>query len=52
MFDLQLADNVQARVMRPDGSYARRQPGEDAVRNTQETLYQLACDAAAAKTNA
>ncbi len=52
MFDLMLSDNVQARVMRPDGSYARRQPGEEEARNTQEMLYQMAYDAVAPKTNA
>ena len=51
MFSLMLSDNVQARVMRPDGSYARRQPGEEAARNTQEMLYQMAYEAAAPKTN-
>ena len=53
MFDLMLGDNVQARVMRPDGSYSRRAPAEgDRVRNTQEMLYEQAYEAAAAKTNA
>ena len=52
MFDLMLSDNVQARVMRQDGSYARRMPSEEAPRNTQEMLYQQAYDAVAAKTNA
>ena len=52
MFDLMLTDNVQARVMRQDGSYARRMPGEEEARNTQEMLYQQAYDAVAAKTNA
>jgi len=52
MFELMLGDNVQARVMRQDGSYARRQPGEEAPRNTQELLYQQAYDAVTAKTNA
>jgi len=52
MFDTLLDDNVQARIMRPDGSYARRMPGEDAPRNAQETLYQSAYDAVAAKPNA
>jgi len=51
MFDLMLSDNVQARVMRQDGSYARRMPGEEEARNTQEMLYQLSYDAIAAKTN-
>ena len=52
MFNLQLTDNVQARVMRPDGSYSRRAPaeGED-VRNTQEMLYEQAYEAAGQKTN-
>ena len=52
MFDLQLTDNVQARVMRPDGSYSRRAPGEEEPRNTQEMLYEQAYEAVAAKTNA
>ena len=52
MFDLMLSDNVQARVMRQDGSYARRMPGEEEARNTQEMLYQQAYDATSAKTNA
>jgi len=50
MFDLMLSDNVQARLMRPDGSYSRRAPGEEEARNTQEMLYQLAYDAVAPKT--
>lgn len=52
MFDAQLGDNVQARIMRPDGSYARRQPGDDAPCNVQEMLYAKAYEAVAAKTNA
>jgi len=50
MFNLQLTDNVQARAMRPDGSYSRRAPaeGEDA-RNTQEMLYQAAYEAVGQK---
>jgi len=52
MFELMLSDNVQARVMRQDGSYARRMPGEETPRCTQEMLYQQAYDAIAAKTNA
>ena len=50
MFDLMLSDNVQARVMRPDGSYSRRAPAEgEAVCNTQEMLYEQAYEAAAPK---
>ncbi|MBQ7887521.1 MAG: polyphosphate kinase 1 [Clostridia bacterium] len=53
MFELMLSDNVQSRVMRPDGSYSRRAPGEgEEARNAQEMLYQMAYDAVAAKTNA
>ncbi|MBQ8620394.1 MAG: polyphosphate kinase 1 [Clostridia bacterium] len=53
MFDLMLSDNVQSRVMRPDGSYSRRAPAEgEEARNTQEMLYQMAYDAVAPKTNA
>ena len=53
MFELMLSDNMQARVMRPDGSYSRRAPAEgEEARNTQEMLYQMAYDAVAAKTNA
>ena len=50
MFDLMLTDNVQARVMRPDGSYSRRMAGEEAARNTQEMLYEMAYDAVTPKT--
>ena len=49
MFNLMLTDNVQARVMRPDGSYSRRTPGEDGARNTQEMLYEQAYEAAGQK---
>ena len=52
MFNLQLSDNIQARVMRPDGSYSRRTPGEGEPINTQEIIYQQAYDAVGAKTNA
>ena len=52
MFNLQLSDNIQARVMRPDGSYSRRTPGEGEPINTQEIIYQQAYDAIGAKTNA
>ena len=52
MFNLMLTDNVQARVMRPDGSYSRRTPGEgEDVRNTQEMLYEQAYEAAGQKAN-
>lgn len=45
MFDLMLADNVQARRMMPDGSYVRREPaeGEEAI-SSQEIFYQQAYD--------
>ena len=46
MFDLMLADNVQARRMMPDGMYVRMEPGENAPVNLQESLYQEAYDAA------
>ena len=46
MFDLMLADNVQARRMMPDGMYVRMEPGENAPVNLQEILYQEAYDAA------
>ena len=51
MFNLQLTDNVQARMMRPDGSYSRRAPGEEEARNTQEMLYEAAYEAAGQKVN-
>ena len=46
MFDLMLADNVQARRMMPDGMYVRMEPGENEPVNLQEILYQEAYDAA------
>ena len=52
MFELMLSDNVQARVMRQDGSYARRMPGEEAPCNTQEMLYEQAYEAITPKTTA
>ena len=51
LFDQMLTDNVQARVMRPDGSYSRRTPGEKEAVNIQETIYQQAYEAVAAKAN-
>ncbi len=52
MFNLMLTDNVQARVMRPDGSYSRRTPGEgEDVRNTQEMLYEQAYEAVGQRAN-
>ena len=45
-FDVMLRDNVQARVMQPDGSYVRRERGEDAPLSAQEFFYQQAYDAA------
>ena len=47
MFDLLLADNVQAREMQPDGSYVRRQPMGEEARNAQEIFYQQAYERAA-----
>ena len=49
MFDLLLADNVQAREMQPDGSYVRRQPMGEEARNAQEIFYQQAYERAAGK---
>ena len=47
LFDMMLADNVQARQMQPDGEYVRlMEDGEGAV-SAQEALYQKAYDAAA-----
>ncbi|HYG64721.1 MAG TPA: polyphosphate kinase 1 [Thermoanaerobaculia bacterium] len=48
ILDLQLADNVKAWDMRPDGSYVQRRPapGEDA-RSSQDLLMQRALDRAA-----
>ena len=51
MFDLMLTDNVQARILKPNGQYVRREPGENAPVNAQEILYQQAYDAAAVKPN-
>ena len=45
-FDTMLHDNVQARVMLQDGSYIRRERGEDAPLSAQEFFYQQAYDAA------
>ena len=45
-FDTMLHDNVQARVMLQDGSYVRRERGEDAPLSAQEFFYQQAYDAA------
>lgn len=49
MFDTLLADNVQAREMRPDGTYVRRQPLDEPARNAQEIFYQQAYERAAGK---
>ena len=46
-FETMLRDNVQAREMQPDGSYLRREPGEEAPLSAQETFYQQAYDAVA-----
>ena len=45
-FDVMLRDNMQARVMQPDGSYVRRERGEEAPLSAQEFFYQQAYDAA------
>ena len=49
MFNLLLADNVQAREMQADGSYVRRQPMGENARNAQEAFYQQAYERAAGK---
>lgn len=49
MFDTLLADNVQAREMRPDGTYVRRHPLDEPARNAQEIFYQQAYERAAGK---
>lgn len=49
MFDLLLADNVQAREMQADGSYVRRQPMGESARSAQEIFYQQAYERAAGK---
>jgi polyphosphate kinase len=36
-------DNVKARVLQPDGSYARAKPGRKRRRRSQEMLYEDAC---------
>lgn len=46
-FEMMLRDNVQAREMQPDGSYLRREPGEEAPLSAQEAFYQQAYDAVA-----
>jgi len=46
MFDLMLQDNLQARVMLPDGTYQRLSPQEEKPLNQQEMLYQQAYDKA------
>ncbi|MBQ7784990.1 MAG: polyphosphate kinase 1 [Clostridia bacterium] len=46
MFDMMLRDNLQARVMMPDGTYQRLTPQEEAPLNQQEMLYQQAYDKA------
>jgi len=49
MFELMLCDNVQSRVMQPDGMYQRLMPQDEPVCNSQEILYQRAYDAAAGR---
>ena len=46
-FETMLHDNVQAREMQPDGSYLRREPGEEVPLSAQEAFYQEAYDAVA-----
>ena len=50
MFETMLADNVQARVMQPDGSYLRLRPGDLPAVSSQELFYQQAYDRAAERT--
>jgi polyphosphate kinase len=43
ILDIQLGDNVKAWVMRPDGSYVQRRPGDgEEPRSSQEILMQRA----------
>ena len=49
MFNLMLRDNVQSRIMHPDGTYERLTAQDEPVFNSQEILYQSAYDAAAGK---
>ena len=49
MFELMLCDNVQSRVMHPDGTYQRLMPHDEPVFSSQEILYQRAYDAAAGR---
>ena len=44
IFDTMLADNCNARVQQPDGSYVRRMPGADAV-DCQAQFYEEAYQA-------
>jgi len=46
MFDLMLQDNLQARVMLPDGTYQRLSPQEEKPLNQEEMFYQQAYDKA------
>ena len=50
MFETMLADNVQARVMQPDGTYLRLRPGDLPALSSQELFYQQAYDRAAERT--
>ncbi len=43
IFELLRTDNVQARDMKPDGSYVRRFPGADKPISAQDMLYDRAC---------
>lgn len=45
IFDTMLADNCNARVQQPDGSYVRRMPGANAV-DCQAQFYEEAYQAA------
>ena len=50
MFETMLADNVQARVMQPDGNYLRLRPENNPAVSSQELFYQQAYDRAAERT--
>ena len=43
IFEILQSDNVQARIMQPDGSYVRCFPGKDIPVSAQDVLYDHAC---------
>lgn len=51
MFETMLSDNVQARLMQPDGSYLRLRAGDLPAVSSQEIFYQQAYDRAAERTS-